>query len=359
MTNILISICIPTFNRASLLETLLKKLHFLNDEKFSRCEVVVSDNGSKDGTQKICEWYEDHSEYKFSYQSYDRHLGVGKNVIGLYSMAEGQYVLLLGDDDVILENKLLEIINILESEQPRVLISDPESKSYCKSLESGAFLRRYFYLYGNTYHGIVSREAALGQIPIIEENFDGFTSSIWPQTIIATLVACKSDYPGDILRTSCLAGAAPYHAELNIKGFMYYARTLTGLYEAASVVTLITGKRSSLLFFYTHGLMFTVHQAYRMLAHRVTEPVTEEDLKILSNHVNRSNYLFDFPLRVLIYVLRSRNFTMCLVYLLRLAKGSGLSKTREYLNKMQNLKEAASKGALKEGQRFKNYWDAD
>ena len=81
-------------------------------------------------------------------ERWSANLGVGKNVVGLYSMAKGQYILLLGDDDVILENKLLEIINILESEQPRVLISDPESKSYCKSLESGAFLRRYFYLYG-------------------------------------------------------------------------------------------------------------------------------------------------------------------------------------------------------------------
>ena len=359
MSNILISICIPTFNRGSLLESLLKKLHFLNAAKFANCEVVVSDNGSQDGTQEICERYQQCSKYQFTYNRYEKNLGVAKNIIGLYSMAKGQYFLFIGDDDVIQEDKLSEIINILESRQPRVLISDPESKFYCKSLGSGEFLRRYFYLYGNTYHGIVNRDAALVQISIIEDKFGNLASSIWPQTIIASLVAVKSEYQGDILLTSCLVGTAPYHSELNIKDFMYYARTLTSLYQAGSVVTLISGKRSPLIFFYSYGLMFTVHQAYQMLVQRVTQHVTDKDLQILSNNVNRSNVFFDFPLRFLVYILRSSTLTLCLVYLLRLLKGCGLSETRDHLNKIQDIKVAASKGKLEDGQRFKNYWDAE
>ncbi|TDO21969.1 glycosyltransferase family 2 protein [Pedobacter duraquae] len=55
--NILLSICIPTYNRADILDSTLKRL-FDNPEFMSDCvEVVVSDNGSTDHTREVVSKY--------------------------------------------------------------------------------------------------------------------------------------------------------------------------------------------------------------------------------------------------------------------------------------------------------------
>lgn len=49
----LLSICIPTWNRAEYLEKSLNSL--VNQDEFAQVEVVISDNASTDGTQSLCE----------------------------------------------------------------------------------------------------------------------------------------------------------------------------------------------------------------------------------------------------------------------------------------------------------------
>ena len=48
----LLSICIPTYNRAEYLEKSLDSL--VNQENFSQIEVVISDNASTDATSDVC-----------------------------------------------------------------------------------------------------------------------------------------------------------------------------------------------------------------------------------------------------------------------------------------------------------------
>ena len=52
----LLSICIPTYNRADklkqTLESIVSQPEFIDFDEF---EIVISDNGSKDGTKEICE----------------------------------------------------------------------------------------------------------------------------------------------------------------------------------------------------------------------------------------------------------------------------------------------------------------
>lgn len=48
----LLSICIPTYNRAEYLEKSLDSL--VNQENFSQIEVVISDNASTDTTSEVC-----------------------------------------------------------------------------------------------------------------------------------------------------------------------------------------------------------------------------------------------------------------------------------------------------------------
>ncbi len=92
MTDLIISIVIPTFNRAELLR---RSLESLRKQSVSEFEVVIIDDGSTDGTKQMIESLGD-DRLKYFYQpnrgrSVARNRGVEK--------ADGQYVLFLDSDD--------------------------------------------------------------------------------------------------------------------------------------------------------------------------------------------------------------------------------------------------------------------
>ncbi len=96
----LLSICIPTFNRAELLElclsTLLPQLALVQKE----VECVISDNASSDRTSAVV------AEFAASYPvrafRNEVNLGIIANITKCASeLARGEFVLLIGDDDVL------------------------------------------------------------------------------------------------------------------------------------------------------------------------------------------------------------------------------------------------------------------
>ena len=100
----LLTIGIPTYNRSS---KLAKLLYFLEDEIYaSNCEsaveVIVSDNCSSDNTESVVENYiqQNQCKYIFKYNRNDKNLGLVNNVLKIYEFAEGNYVWVMGDDDI-------------------------------------------------------------------------------------------------------------------------------------------------------------------------------------------------------------------------------------------------------------------
>ncbi len=95
----LISICIPTFNRANYLkETLESILPQLGPD----IEVVVSDNGSTDDTKSIVLEYQQKNP-DIRYFSNDANLGFDRNLLRCLEHASGEYVWFFGSDDVLNE----------------------------------------------------------------------------------------------------------------------------------------------------------------------------------------------------------------------------------------------------------------
>lgn len=90
----LLSIVIPTYNRAGLLEESLRLLMPLATTY--GCEVVIADNASDDDTQSMVAGYRlRYDAVKYFRQS--SNLGYDRNVLAGYRMARGKYVWLLGD----------------------------------------------------------------------------------------------------------------------------------------------------------------------------------------------------------------------------------------------------------------------
>lgn len=105
-----LTIGIPTRNRADYLKILLDSLCGQCD---SRVEIVISDNASTDNTEAVVKEFQN----KFHFIRYYRNeinIGPFGNFRKAYSLAEGQFTLLAGDDDEFIANSLHPLLQFLE-----------------------------------------------------------------------------------------------------------------------------------------------------------------------------------------------------------------------------------------------------
>ena len=109
----LLSICIPTYNRASLLRVTLENLYGqLNDQGFLNCvEIVVSDNASTDNTSAVVDGFRD--RLNISYSKNKENLGYEVNFSRALSLSSGQFYTYLADDEALIIETLVEIIKFI------------------------------------------------------------------------------------------------------------------------------------------------------------------------------------------------------------------------------------------------------
>jgi glycosyltransferase involved in cell wall biosynthesis len=109
---ILISICIPTFNRAQCLAKTL--LSIVQQDSFDdRCEIIVSDNNSQDNTREIANQFQ--SRYQnIRYHCNEVNVGAESNFITVMNLAKGKYIKLHSDNRYFRYNALSDILKAIE-----------------------------------------------------------------------------------------------------------------------------------------------------------------------------------------------------------------------------------------------------
>ena len=108
----ILSICIPTLNRASLLEDQLFSLKGEVASLGGDVEVVVSDNCSSDDTPGVLER---HSDWVRSIRS-DRTTGFCANIMRVTcDLARGRFVWLVGDDDLVIRGAVTRVVESLKA----------------------------------------------------------------------------------------------------------------------------------------------------------------------------------------------------------------------------------------------------
>ncbi|MBT3811762.1 MAG: glycosyltransferase family 2 protein [Gammaproteobacteria bacterium] len=110
---ILLSICIPTFNRAAYLSLCLSQLAIQLPEFDGLVELSVYDNNSNDKTKQIVAGFIANG-LKLKYYRNPKNIGSDKNIAQCYDRSCGQYVLVFGDDDVLTDGSLSRIINAIK-----------------------------------------------------------------------------------------------------------------------------------------------------------------------------------------------------------------------------------------------------
>lgn len=102
--NLKVSIIIPTYNQAKLLE---KGLQSSLDQTYENLEIVVLDDNSNDDTEQIVSKYL--SSNKVKYHKNAINLGRVKNYFkGVHEIATGDFCLVLDGDDYLIENEFIE-----------------------------------------------------------------------------------------------------------------------------------------------------------------------------------------------------------------------------------------------------------
>jgi glycosyltransferase involved in cell wall biosynthesis len=107
-----ISICIPTYNRAVHLVNCLESLASAGAFGREDVEVCISDNGSTDGTWAALEAAQ--SRHGLHCRRNATNMGIPRNFLDVVAMATGEFVWLIGDDDLVLPSAIDELVALVK-----------------------------------------------------------------------------------------------------------------------------------------------------------------------------------------------------------------------------------------------------
>ena len=125
----LLTIAIPTYNRASCLSLLLENLA-PQLPGHPEIELIISDNASPDRTQEVVQQFQD-AGLAARYIKNSANIGPDANILQCFTLATGRYVWICGDDDVIVPGALSRIVELLRGEEYSLVYL--ASYSFCDS----------------------------------------------------------------------------------------------------------------------------------------------------------------------------------------------------------------------------------
>jgi glycosyltransferase involved in cell wall biosynthesis len=120
----LLSITIPTYNRAAYLAMNLQQLGKESQGLMDRVEFIVCDNDSQDGTAEVVRQAIELG-LPIHYQRNTHNIGGDANFAQCFNLARGKYVLLLGDDDVLVDGALKSLLETLAHSDAGVVCLRP------------------------------------------------------------------------------------------------------------------------------------------------------------------------------------------------------------------------------------------
>lgn len=219
----LLTIAIPSYNRATYLDSCLSNLINQKKDIKNNIEILVSDNCSTDNTEEVVKKYLRVGN-EINYIKNIENRGGEFNITQCFLLAKGQYILCFGDDDVLLVNSLKKIINLLQlnndfglitlfSEKKMVLENEKTYKIFDNKLDFLIYIKYYFtWISANIVNSkCINREnifnyygTCLNQVPIYLEavaNGKKNVAFISPLVLPGTLIK-PSGY--DFIQVFCI-----------------------------------------------------------------------------------------------------------------------------------------------------------
>ncbi len=116
MSRPIISICIPTYNRALFLPECLDSIvsQIEKHALYKEVEVVIADNASTDATKQVVNTYkEKYPRITIGYFCNEKNIGFDRSFVRLIEKSTGKYCLSIGDDDAFFDETIPYLVNEL------------------------------------------------------------------------------------------------------------------------------------------------------------------------------------------------------------------------------------------------------
>ena len=143
-----LSICIPTYNRASYLKETLQNIFALKEVSSEQVEVVVCDNNSPDNTQAVlADFAVEYSNLRYFKNA--QNIGFDGNMLRVVSEAKGKYCFILGDDDAFTQGAVARLLTDAQEDLDLYIyymqlcdakMKDMEPLHYLKSVADGSII---------------------------------------------------------------------------------------------------------------------------------------------------------------------------------------------------------------------------
>ena len=113
----LVSVCITSYKRVKELERCLKSI---DSKQTDNIEVIVSEDCSpqREEIRKVVNKFAEHSPYHVVFNTNEQNLGYDCNLKKLATLASGEYILYMSDDDCFFPGKLDEFLKCLYERHP-------------------------------------------------------------------------------------------------------------------------------------------------------------------------------------------------------------------------------------------------
>ncbi|WP_153015052.1 glycosyltransferase family 2 protein, partial [Sulfurovum riftiae] len=184
---ILLSICIPTYNRASYLDLCLQSLTHYDAEKV---EILIQDNDSQDTTQEVVKKYRN---LNIKYKKNEKNIGAVKNCWTLINRAKGKYIFFLTDDDYLLPGGIERVIDFIEASNPvcfkTSLIMLLEKSKQCNYYKIKNLSKESLFLFSHILTGLCFNKQKL-----FEKYEEKFNENIYPSMAIMGLLLDNATY---------------------------------------------------------------------------------------------------------------------------------------------------------------------
>lgn len=113
MSNALLTIAIPSYNRPIELERCLASIEMINQTELIEVLIVDDDSMNRDPISEVVNRYQGISPYKIRFHKNGKNLGFDKNISKLIEISSTKYVMLMSDDDAFIAGGLQSVIDAL------------------------------------------------------------------------------------------------------------------------------------------------------------------------------------------------------------------------------------------------------
>lgn len=192
--NVLLSICIPSFNRGK--RAYDNVMHLLQSYYDEEIEIVVSNNGTQNETKEYYEKIAQLEDPRVTYFAFEENQGVSLNMCKVAELAKGHFIVYISDEDLIDLNVLDSIMSSLYQSKDTLSImrtsSTVQNRPTVKIAEPGRDALLTYMLTSNYISGIIFNNTLLKKhqgLEYLKQHQDNAVCYYYPHMFLELLLS--------------------------------------------------------------------------------------------------------------------------------------------------------------------------